>query len=71
MVTRIDIIYGGHAYSVGQRTLEALRSDVERALAQGSGWIEVNDGEGSPQAAHLLITPGVDLAILPLAHETP
>jgi len=68
---RIDIYYGGEHYSVGGRRLEDLRGEVEAGLAAGSYWLEVNDGEGMMRAAHLLVTPGVPLAIVPIPDELP
>ena len=68
---RIDIYYGGEHYSVGGRKLEDLREEVEAGLASGLYWLEVNDGEGMMRAAHLLLTPGVSLAIVPIPDEAP
>lgn len=68
---RIDIYYGGEHYSVGGRRLEDLRQEVEAGLAAGSHWLEVNDGEGMMRIAHLLVTPGVPLAIVPIPDESP
>lgn len=63
---RIDIHYGGERYSVGNRTLEELTEEVSAALAAGHDWIRVNDGDGAPRTAFLLITAGVPLAIVPI-----
>jgi hypothetical protein len=69
---RIDIIYGGEHYSVGGRDLESLRAEIEDQLASGGvGWITVNDGEGAPRWAHLMLTPGVSLAIIPIPDDAP
>lgn len=68
---RIDIYYGGEHYSVGGRRLADLRNEIESGLASGTHWLEVNDGEGTMRAAHLLITPGVPLAIVPIPDEEP
>ena len=63
---RIDISYGGEHYSTGDRTFEQLSAEIREALSEGVGWIAVNDGEGARRVAHLLITPGVPLALIPV-----
>ncbi|MDY0911105.1 hypothetical protein [Microbacterium sp. CFBP9034] len=63
---RIDIIYGNEHYSVGGRTLESLTQEIAEGLASGHGWLQVNDGEGAPRVAYLLLTPGVNLSIVPI-----
>lgn len=64
---RIDIYYGGERYSVGQRTLADVQSDIEAAIASGApAWVQVNDGDGAPRTAYLLITPGVPIAVIPI-----
>lgn len=68
---RIDIYYGGDHYSIGGRRLEDLCQEVEAGLAGGVHWLEVNDGEGMMRTAHLLVTPGVPLAIVPIPDESP
>lgn len=66
---RIDITYGGEHYSVGGRDLGELLQEIEAGLAGGPHWLEVNDGEGMMRAAHLLLTPGVALAIVPVPDD--
>jgi hypothetical protein len=68
-VKRIDIYYGGRHYSVGGRALADLRAEIDQILSRGSGWIEVNYGEGSMAPAQLLIAPGVGIALLPVAGD--
>ena len=68
---RIDIYYGGDHYSVGGRRLEDLRAEIEAGLEAGMYWLEVNDGEGEMRAAHLLLSPGVALAVVPVPDEDP
>ena len=68
---RIDIYYGGEHYSVGGRRFEDLREEIEAGMIAGPYWLEVNDGEGQMRAAHLLLTPGVQLAIVPVPDEDP
>lgn len=68
---RIDIYYGGEHYSVGDRRYEDLRNEIETGLLMGTHWLTVNDGEGMTRPAHLLLTPGVPLAIVPIPDEVP
>lgn len=64
---RIDIFYGGEHYSVGGRDLGELQREIAQGLGTGGAhWLEVNDGEGAPRLAYLLITPGVQLSIVPI-----
>lgn len=68
---RIDIVYGGQTYSVGDRDADAIRDEVDRGVAAGRHWLTVNDGEGAPREAHLLLTPGVPIAIIPIPDHSP
>jgi hypothetical protein len=69
---RIGIVYAGTHFSVGQEDFEQLKADIEEATGSGrSGWIRVNHGEGRPQAAELLIGPGIPIALIPIADEPP
>lgn len=68
---RIDIYYGGDHYSLGGRGYDDLRKEIEEGMKRGPYWLEVNDGEGQMRAAHLLLTPGVALAIVPVPDENP
>lgn len=64
---RIDIVYGGQSYSVGQREIEALREEILAGVRAGDGyWLEVNSGEGAPRPTYLLITAGTDIALTPI-----
>lgn len=64
---RIDIRYGGDQYSVGGRDLSDVKAEVERGLAAGGPfWMVVNDGEGFRRDAHLLVSPGMALSIIPI-----
>src|SRR3546814_21128861 len=45
---RIDIVYGGQSYSVGQRDIDELRAEIlAKTRAEGGYWLEVNSGEGA------------------------
>jgi len=68
---RIDISYGGQLYSVGGRTVEEVRTEVERAVAAGGAWMRVNDGEGARRDALLFVAPGTPVAIIPIPDEMP
>lgn len=61
---RIDIIYGGNAYSLGDRDPNEVREEIAVAIRAGWGWFRVNSGEGRTVPADLLISSGVDVAII-------
>lgn len=63
---RIDIIYGGHSYSIGGRELEELQTEITTGLQTGTHWLRVNDGEGMKRDAYLLITPGTSVSLIPI-----
>ncbi|WP_199176658.1 hypothetical protein [Subtercola sp. Z020] len=64
---RINIIYGGQNYTVSNRELDDLQNEIAIALtSSGVAWLTVNYGEGRRRDAHLLVTPGVDLALVPI-----
>ena len=62
MMRVLDIIYGGGTYHVNDRTLDQLKDEIAQADGGRQIWIEVIDGGGP---AHLLIGPGVPIAIIP------
>lgn len=68
---RIDVIYGGEHYSIGGRDLDELLGEIESGMAAGLHWLTVNDGEGAPRWAHLLLTPGVPIAVIPIPDPLP
>ena len=64
---RVNIMYDGAQYSVGQADVEAIRAAIEEAHTTGSPrWITVNYGEGRPQPADLLVGPGIPVSIIPI-----
>ena len=67
---RIDVYYGGHVYSVGQREIEDLQQIVSEAQAGNGTWLLVNDGEGTRRDAYLWISSGTSIALVPIAEET-
>lgn len=65
---RINLVYGGATYSISGWNPEDLQTEIAAALNNGKHlWLTVNQGEGTPQEARLLITAGVDLALIPIA----
>lgn len=67
---RIDIYYGGEHYSVGGRDLEDVTHEITEGVTSGPRWLEVNDGEGEARTAYLLLTAGVELAVVPIPDES-
>ena len=63
---RIDIFYGGEHYSVGGRELDDVLEEISSGIASGVHWLSVNDGEGAPRQAYLLLTPGTQIAVVPV-----
>lgn len=63
---RIDIAYGGQAYSVGNRDIDELREEILARASEPPYWLEVNSGEGEPRPTYLLIAPGSPLALTPI-----
>jgi len=64
---RIDVIYGGHQYSIGGRELDDIVREIAEGLSSASPkWLVLNDGEGQNRPAHLLLGPGIDIAVIPI-----
>jgi hypothetical protein len=69
-VKRVNIMYGGAQYSVGQADVAAIKAAIEEAHATGTPrWITVNFGEGRPQPADLLVGPGIPVSIIPIPSD--
>lgn len=67
---RIDLFYGGLRYTIADREPADLKLEIADALTSGTPyWLAVNHGEGTLHEAELLITPGVDLAVMGLDPE--
>jgi hypothetical protein len=62
-MTRIELHYGGRLSTMGGIPLEDAKARIAEALATEPHWLEVNEGEGDVRTAHLLLTPGVPLAL--------
>lgn len=63
---RVDILYNGQLFSVGGSDPDAIVERIEAAVRAGSGWLQVNDGEGERREALLLVTPGTPIAVIPI-----
>lgn len=71
-MNRIDIVYGGKPYTLGDRTIESLRAEISDAAAAGvPTWLRVNSGAGRYQDAYLLISPGTAIAIVDVQPNGP
>ncbi|GAA1058341.1 hypothetical protein GCM10017608_36120 [Agromyces luteolus] len=69
---RVNIMYGGAQYSVGEADVEAIKAAIEQAHERGlADWITVNFGEGRPQPAQLLVGPGIPVSIVPIPADDP
>ena len=64
----IEILYGGNTYHVTDRTVAELKTQIETASAAGGGWVVAVDGGGP---AHLYVSRGVEIALLPTPDEPP
>ena len=70
MTKRVNILYDGAQYSVGQADVEAIKAAIEAAHTAGRArWITVNFGEGRPQPADLLVGPGIPVSIIPIPSD--
>lgn len=70
VMKRIDLVYGGHMYSIGGRDFDDLKREIEEGIAaEGLRWLVVNDGEGHHRPAHLLLDRGIDIAVIPIPDE--
>ena len=64
---RIDVMYGGTQYSIGEQDYDTVKAAIVDAAASGAtSWLAVNHGEGRMQPAELLIGPGIPIALLPI-----
>ncbi|MHA6694392.1 hypothetical protein [Homoserinimonas sp. A520] len=64
---RIDVIYGGIRYTIANREVAELKAEITDAVTSGiPHWLPVNHGEGTLHEAELLITAGVDIAVMGL-----
>lgn len=68
---RIDLMYGGVPYSIGDRELKDVLDEISDGLAHSPQWLSVNSGEGTERHALLLLSPGVDLVVIPIPDPLP
>lgn len=61
---RIDVVYGGHPYTVAVDDPEALKAQVLDAVSGGTPfWLTVNEGAGTLKPTDVLISPGVAVSL--------
>ncbi|WP_368497345.1 hypothetical protein [Herbiconiux sp. A18JL235] len=64
-VKRINILYAGKQYSVSGRDIDEVKEEIRAAVESAvPTWLEVNVGEGKYKRADILISPGVDVAVV-------
>ena len=69
---RVNIIYDGEHYSIGNRDVYELQAEIAEALKSGEPhWLRVNHGEGSYQIADLLLAPGIHISIMGIDPNDP
>ncbi|MDO9396238.1 MAG: hypothetical protein Q7T71_06825 [Herbiconiux sp.] len=62
---RINILYAGKQYSISGQDIDELKEQIRSAVESAvPTWLEVNVGEGRYQRADILLTPGVDIAVI-------
>ena len=62
---RVEVIYGGVKYTIPNRELSDVQTEITDAIAGGSlHWLEANSGEGILEPAHLLIAAGIPIAVV-------
>ncbi|WP_291057168.1 hypothetical protein [Herbiconiux sp.] len=62
---RINILYAGKQYSVSGRDVDDVKEEIRQAVASAEPtWMEVNVGEGKYKRADILLSPGVDVAVI-------
>jgi hypothetical protein len=65
-VKRIEIGYNGQVYSIGDVDLDELKARIAAAAVGAPVWLSVNYGEGRPQAAEILVGPGIPISLIPV-----
>jgi hypothetical protein len=62
---RINILYGGKQYSISGRDVDEVKEEIRRAVESAvPTWYEVNIGEGKFKRADILLTSGIDIAVV-------
>lgn len=68
---RVQVLYGGNDYLIGDRDADEVEREVEAVLMSGRpGWLSVSYGEGQPTPCRLLLTVGVSIAIFQLPTDS-
>lgn len=68
---RIELVYGGAKYTIAYRDIADVQQEIGNALNIGEPhWLQVNSGEGIPEPAYLLISPGIPVALLDVMETT-
>ncbi|MFE7845961.1 hypothetical protein ACFUTX_12320 [Microbacterium sp. NPDC057407] len=63
-MSHIEVIYGGHTYTVVRRTFDDVQRQLEQIVtSSGGGWLEAHDGHGAGSLVRLLVSSGVPLAL--------
>lgn len=64
-VKRINILYAGKQYSVSGRDIDEVKEEIRAAVESAvPTWLEVNVGEGKYKRADILLSPGIDVAVV-------
>jgi hypothetical protein len=60
----VEVIYAGQTFTIPRRSLADVQSEIDTILLSGvPGWIQVYDGHGARVPTHLLLGPGVPIAL--------
>jgi hypothetical protein len=71
-VNRVLVNYGGRDYAIGNRSLEDVQAEIAAGLDSGrAAWLEVAYGAGKPIPCHILLSPGVPIAVVAFPEGTP
>jgi hypothetical protein len=66
-VNRVEIVYAGKPYMLGNRSTESVRQEISDALAGDKPyWLKANSGEGLSEDAFLLVAAGIPIAVVDL-----
>lgn len=68
---RIEVIYGGQQFSIGNRVYDEVKEELLAGMADGPAWFRVTVGEGGDARADLLISSAIPIALIPIADESP
>lgn len=64
---RIQVYYEGIRFTIADRELDEVKSEIEDALNTGvARWLAVNHGEGTLRETEILIAPGIGIGLMPI-----